>query len=124
MEPIVTKVLKRQQGSHDTMSNWAIANYRWSVQVLLRMGVLEVKDIPKDLYDKDKDGDLPNCFNPEKLTPIDIKSMAYWDETHKRQKLGKIRNGGNFEYRFKRDEHGNVASTRQYGERNTQYQMK
>lgn len=123
MQPVVTKIGKRQQGSYDPQSYWAIANYRWSVQVLLRMKVITVDEIPMDLWEP-KDGPLPDCFNPEKLTPIDPKFIAYWDETHKKQRMGKIKNGDNIQYRFKRNADGKVTMDGQLEDPGEEYKMK
>ena len=32
--------------------------------------------------------DLPDCFNKDKLTPIDIDKVCFWDETHKKVRFG------------------------------------
>ena len=125
MQPVMTKVLKRQQGSYDVNSNWAVANYRFAIQMCLRLGVLEQEEIPLEIYDPKKDGDIPDCFNVKELTPFSHANTTYWDETHKKQKLGKIKNGDNIEYRFKRSANGKFDSTNgEYGDRNAEYHMK
>ena len=125
MKPVVTKVGKRQQGNSDPTSSWAIANYRWSVQVLLRMKEITVDKIPTDLWER-KDGPLPDYFDPEKLTPIDPKFIAYWDETHKKQRIGKFKNGNNIQYRFKRNADGKVTMDKggQLQDPGEEYKMK
>ena len=54
------------------------------------MGSIEVKDIPIDIYDPADGDELPACFDPDQLTPFSVANTAHWDETHKKQKVGKV----------------------------------
>lgn len=65
---------KRPQGNLDPTSDWARARFRWVTQLLIRLGV-EV-----DLTPFVADGEeIPDCFNVEKLTPINLCGIVFWD---------------------------------------------
>ena len=81
----VTTIRKRPQGSTDPESKWAKWRDRWTTQLLLRMG----KDVDISKW-RDKNGDLPDCFNIEKLTKIEPEAITWWDEVHKTCVVGDI----------------------------------
>ena len=107
MNPKVAAIKLRQQGGTDPTSNWCIASYRWSTQLLLRLGKMEQHEVPVEL--KNADGTWPDCFNKSKLSPIDIRCVQWWDETHKKQRVGRVRGNTRLQYQFPRFANGGVA---------------
>ena len=70
MKPMVVTFKKRQQGSPDPASGWAIVRLKIFKQVLIRQD----NDNPNDQMfdaDRDEDGNLPSYYKKENLTPID-----------------------------------------------------
>ena len=63
------------------------------------------EDVPEDLHE---DGKLPDCFNAEKLTPIDIICVCFWDETHKKQRVGRVRGNTKLQCQFPRSSRGEL----------------
>ena len=56
-----------------------------------------------------EEGKLLDKFNIAKLTPISINQIAFWDETHKKVRIGKVgANGVKYQVRFKRSPEGKV----------------
>ena len=43
--------------------------------MLIRYGMLESQ--------AKNNGKIPDCFNKEKLSPLNIEATSWWDETHK-----------------------------------------
>lgn len=81
-------------------------------------------EIPLDLYDP-KDGPIPDYFNVELLTPFSHANTTYWDETHKKQRIGKYKQGDNIEYCFKRTANGKFDKNNgDMGDRNAEYHTK
>lgn len=105
MKPVVTVIQKCQQGSTDVNSSWAVASHRWAAQNLIRLGELKSRDLTLDLWDGEN---IPDCFNDEKLTKINVLCVQEWDETHKQQRVGAAKNGEMIEHRFPRTDHGKL----------------
>jgi hypothetical protein len=90
---------KRPQGTTDETSKWAQCRYRWVTQLLIRLGYHDtdqnnLPDGALKLDDlRDNHGILPDCFNPEKLTKLNLCAIAWWDETHKDCFIGSFREG-------------------------------
>jgi len=95
LKPKVFMIKKRGQGSHDPTSGWCQANHRWALQLLIMYRQIETQDIPKKFLNAD--GTLPDCFNEDKLPHIRIDNIDFWDETHKKVRIGKYKTvkGGN-----------------------------
>ena len=66
---------KHKQGSTDSNSNWAKARTNWTKQLLIRLGEIKWND--------ENDGPAPSYFDIQKLKPLDLTQIVYWDETHK-----------------------------------------
>ena len=125
MKPKVTMIQKRGQGSHDPNSGWCQANHRWALQMLIMYRQIETQDIPKKFLNAD--GTLPDCFNEDKLPHIRIENVDFWDETHKKVRIGKykvVKGGKQLEYRFPRGTEGLYRSNGDYRVRGTEYNMK
>ena len=89
LRPKVDRVGKRKQGSTDPTDDWSKAQYRWTSQLPIRLGL---KQIPEDAEE---------CFRD--LPSLDINQIAFWDEMHKGQVIGY---SGNRSYRFKINSEG------------------
>ena len=99
MNPTISKIKKRQQGSLDLNSGWCRASHRWATQLLIMFR--EDITVPEQFY---KEGKLPQCYNLDDIPKVDIRCVDWWDETHKKQRVGKVKNGSKLEYRFPRSE--------------------
>ena len=102
LKPKVTAIRKRQQGSLDENSNWCRVNVRWATQLMTRHGMFPAEELEKL---KDDDGELPDCCNIDKLRPLDLRGVTFWDKVHKQVRGGnKVGCAGcRKERRFKRD---------------------
>ena len=87
MAKITMNVTMRPQGSSNPDSDWAKARYRYVCQLLVRLG----HDIDLSVFFID--GKLPDCFNKNKLRPLDIDKIVFWDECHQDCRIGNKRNG-------------------------------
>jgi hypothetical protein len=83
LKPAVTPIQQRSQGSADPNSKWARARYNIVRQLLFRLG-----NNANDLDVKLPNGDVPPYFDKSKLEPLDIYRIAFWDETHKKCRIG------------------------------------
>ena len=100
MNPITQKVKKRKQGSQDKKSKWAQARLALSKQLLIRFGRL---DLP---------GNQPPCYDKNKLAPLKITMIAWWDETHRKCVIGGVAGGSKKALIwFPRDKDGKVDMT-------------
>jgi hypothetical protein len=81
-------------------------NYHWTTQLLLRYGEMNQENVPDDF--KVEEGEYPDCFWIDKLTAIKIKQVTIFDESHKKQKVGKQKNGRKIQVCFRRDTDGNL----------------
>ena len=125
MKPVITKIQKRCQGSFNINSGWCRANYRWSLQLLIMFRKIETQDIPKTFLNDD--GTLPKCFNEDHLPHLDARQIDYWDETHKKVRIGSyktVKGGQQFDYRFFRDMEGGLDDNGELRPRGTEYNMK
>jgi hypothetical protein len=106
LKPDVSAITKRPQGNCDPDSAFCQANYRWSTQLLLMYGELSQNEVPESF--KDNDGNYPDCFQVDKLPKLKIQQIGWFDESHKKQKVGKMKNGKKIQMRFRRDAEGNL----------------
>eukprot|EP00984_Skeletonema_dohrnii_P020196 scaffold9773_cov131-Skeletonema_dohrnii-CCMP3373.AAC.1 len=106
MTKIMYRAGKRPQGSTDPKSPWAIACHRFTAQILLRAGKIKEEDLP-DEFKEEVDGQqvLPECFQKDKLTPIDFEKVGWWDEVHRKAHLGMVNMNG-MVTQFPRNEKG------------------
>jgi hypothetical protein len=104
LKPIISPVKKRKQGSNDPTSPWAKARFEYVTQILVRFGEKVLVD---DI--KAPDGSIPDKFDLAKLTKVSINQVAFWDETHKKVRVGQVTaNGMDYQVRFRRDESGKL----------------
>ncbi|CAB9506549.1 hypothetical protein SEMRO_270_G104380.1 [Seminavis robusta] len=129
MPHIKTIIKKRQQGSLNKESNWAKANFRWATQLLIRSGRFPDSELHKLMVDgPDGEKVLPDCFNKEKLPCFNDYNVIYFDESHKKVRVGTIgSNGKPVQIRFKRLANGKIAKPGEggsYREAGTELGMK
>jgi hypothetical protein len=107
LKPVITPIRKRKQGSNDPASPWAIARLEYVTQILVRFGGLLTTEEVAGLAPP---GELiPDKFNVLKLTKVSINQIAFWDETHKKVRVGQVgANGMKYQVRFRRDDDGKV----------------
>ncbi|CAB9505297.1 unknown protein [Seminavis robusta] len=112
LKPLVSPIKKLKQGNRDKASAWAKARLNWCAQLLCRLGRRHL--IPEEVmeYLKDENGDLPDCFDEEKLKPYEfnIAQVCWWDETHKACAIGDatVQAGRKFQVKFPRNENGKI----------------
>jgi len=102
LEPVVSPIKTRKQGSHNENSAWAKARNELATHLLVRLNRLSKEEIEelKDPTTKE----LPAKYDPKKLKKLVLDQIAFWDETHKKVVIGKTRvDGKMMEVRFKRD---------------------
>ncbi|CAB9530889.1 hypothetical protein SEMRO_3098_G343680.1 [Seminavis robusta] len=117
----VTPISKRSQGSLDKQSKWCRANYQWHCQLAIRFGIMT----PDRLEKLKVNGVLPECYDINQLTKLNVEGVIYWDEVHKQVVVGKCGvSGRQTETRFKRDKHGKLDPNGTYRPRKTQLKMK
>ena len=125
IKPTVSMIKKRQQGNTDANSNWCRASHNWALQLLVMFQQIEPQEITNKKF-LDEEGYLRKCFRESELPAIKIEQVDFWDETHKKQRVGKCKNGGvQLEYLFPRDESGKLDLTHcDCRERGTSLKMK
>jgi hypothetical protein len=109
MEPDVTPIGNRKQGAFDSDTPWAKARYGWVIQLLtrLRQADMSLPDLKAAGLVKDTATQIPAMFDKGKLTPLSLKQIAFWDETHKKCILGDV-GGHGLQIRYKRGADGMV----------------
>ena len=114
MTKIEYKAGKRPSGSSDPNSAWAIANRRFTAQILLRAGKLKEEDLGDDLKVM-VDGQLvlPECLQMQHLTKIDFDKVGWWDEVHKKAVTGMVNMTGTVT-QFPRNEQGKYDPNGKY----------
>ena len=90
LKPRTVPIQKRRQGNKNKESKWALANFCCTLQVLICMGTIYLSQpesmAPELLSAVTKL--VPDFSNPpdeydiEKLTPIDLNRILWWDEHH------------------------------------------
>jgi hypothetical protein len=85
LKPKLSKITEMSQGSKDPNSAWSKARYNWFTHLLIRFGELDSEqNLPP------MNGLLPPPWlDKEKLTPLTITQVVWWDETHWRCTAGK-----------------------------------
>ncbi len=85
LNPKLTKITRRSQGSKDPNSAWSKARYNWFTQLLIPFGELASEQ------NSPRMNGLPPSpwFYTEKLTPLTIIQVVWWDETHRKCAAGK-----------------------------------
>ena len=103
-------------------SEWCRASHRWSQQMCLILGELKEDAIPPKFLVENK---IPDCFSLKKVTKRELKATTIWDETHKDQQAGTIRNGTEIEFRFPWGEDGELdLENGEYADEGTRLNMK
>ena len=83
---------KKGAGTDDIEAVWSIARYRWCKQLLIRLGVI-IYDGNDGKYEEGQEANLegmanpPDYFNKDKLTPIEMTQIGWWDETHTKVRI-------------------------------------
>lgn len=106
MKPTVTMIKRCQQGSSDITSNWAIASHTFSCQILIAQGEPQSKDTCDDLAEKDQP--IPVHFDDTEVEKWPLNNAMQFDETHKHQRVGSVKNGKMIEHRFPRGATGKL----------------
>ena len=108
MKPKVTHYKIKKQGSTDADSPWALASHRQFLQLLIRFNKIEDTDSLLDQFKED--GVLPPWLNRNNLSNINPNRVSYWDETHRKCKIGDrgSREAENVYVSFPKDEHGRL----------------
>jgi hypothetical protein len=89
----------------DPDSNFCKANYRWATQQLLRYGALKQAEVPTIFQ---VNGEYPKCFQVDKLKPLRLEQITWFDESHKKQHVGKMKNDKKIQMRFRRNADGKL----------------
>ena len=102
MTKVELPVKRGVQGDFDKSSNWAEASHRFVMQ--LQVCISDNADWIKFI---DNDGNLPDCFNKDKLHPISFKgTLWWWDKAHHDCHLGYGGNKDSKQFKFPRYELG------------------
>ena len=112
MNPVVTVVQKRAQGSDDEKSAWCQACMGWVTQLLVRTQV----DIPEEWGGPLTDDELTRpWFQLENLTKFSPHQVVDWDETHQALVMlggtGRSRRGNEIQVRFHQMPDGSIDGT-------------
>ena len=103
LNPLITSVKKRKQGSIDPEDPWCIARKNWVTQLLVRLGVLKYEC---------KDGlSVPTYFDLDKMVKLSLSQIVFWDEMHRKVRIGCTKQ---YTYRFRRDENGKLLQDGNY----------
>jgi len=97
LKPRKCRIKKRNQGSEDEQSAWCLARKGWVTQLLIRTGKLESQIDPVT-------GEIPDCFDANKMDMLELSQIGWWDETHQKCTIGGIGAGSvNSFLKFPRD---------------------
>jgi hypothetical protein len=140
-------VKKRQQGSTDEKSPWAKARLQWAIHLLIRFSFLDLDNLEKPpdqiLYEGHnlmehpneeflsiikaevaKTSTLPDYFNKDKLTMLDVEQTLSFDEHHREAAIGTEGLNFNRQIVFPRDADGNAGPNGKHGEGKVKLNMK
>ena len=89
-KPRNTTVRSRSQTSRDANGRWARARHRLVAQLLIRLGEFDpsLADLKERGLVSAETTSIPACFDAEKLDPVSLDRIAFWDQTHKKQRVG------------------------------------
>ncbi len=73
LDPEMTRVKSRKQGSYDAESKWAKARYHWVSQLMIRLSEWkpDLAELKAAKLVKDDAASIPACFDFTKLTPLE-----------------------------------------------------
>lgn len=114
MKPAIAKIQKVPQGSNKPESTASKARFNWCLQLGIRLGLFDEAKVKEILKEMGRDSqDIPDYFNPKKLTKFSTDQFVTWDETHKKVQPGTDYDGivsdeKDFIWRFPRDEDGKI----------------
>jgi hypothetical protein len=111
LNPMWQTVSGQSQGSRDPNSKWARARHGWVTQLMVRFGVADGIDLSKERTNEDgtKESYIPDYYDINKLTPINLQRTAFWDETHKECEIGGLEGlRKKIDVCFPRDERGKL----------------
>ena len=120
LQPKISTIKSRKQGSLDADSNWAKARFQWVMQLLYRFDMLSLSDVVANYAEQ------PNWIEDVGTKKIVITQIAFWDETHKKVIRGAVNTGGTaICVKFKRDANGKLDSENgTYADDSTRLKMK
>lgn len=111
------RVAKNKSGSSDPKSAWSRARHLWTGQMQVRLGVKTAEEVTSEYFELPKGVEVivPAYFSVAESHPLDQHRTIFWDETHKKQRLGD--EPGALRYMFPRDEEGRYDPEGEVGER-------
>lgn len=113
LNPNIKAMQSISQGSSDPLAKWCRARTYWTTQLLVRLGEADGIDLMKTRESEDGSVEeyLPDYYNIDKLTPIKLSRIAWFDETHRYCQVGGTQGTGlgtKFNITMPRDERGNL----------------
>jgi hypothetical protein len=92
LKPKINKIIKVSQGNRDPSSTWAVARWLFLTQFLIRLCQMPSQTITiKAKNDNNKEVTfIPDYWNSDLLTAINLSQVAWWDEIHRRCKIGGV----------------------------------
>ena len=101
MKPIKCQLEKKKQGSRDKTSKWARARMNWVTYLLVQLGKVKIQ--------RDVNGNIPEWFDEEKVAPLELQQIVWWDETHQKCVIGnQLLVGQDGYFKFPRSENGEI----------------
>jgi hypothetical protein len=117
LTPDTTAIGHMKQGSFSKDATWSKARFGWVTQLLICFSVLsltftglqELGFVAAALTVPAAAADMviPAAFDAAQLTQFDLYHVAFWDETHRKVRVGNFSLSG-VQYRFLRDESGKL----------------
>ena len=101
LNPLVTAIQKRKQGSSDPDSEWARSRLNWVTQLMVLFLLLDKVTLGGDA--------CPRYFDSDIVGTLVLVQVAFWDETHKIVQVGgNGQDARRKQIRFYKDADGNV----------------
>jgi hypothetical protein len=97
-------IVKLKQGNTDPTAAWSRARLNWCKQLAIR----------KNLIPSKVDVEHPEWFDINKLHPLNVNQICYWDEMHRKCVIGEESQSGERKI-FYRDESGKVVKDKSQG---------
>ena len=83
--------MRRKQGSNDSTTEWAMASFAWTLQLLIHFGIIDLNKFDEINDDEIKNAVIqlvpdpqhpPPCYDKIQLTMLDLNRVFWWDEHH------------------------------------------
>jgi len=100
-------------GSLDPDSDWSVARYNWSRQLLARYGLLPDDEYPLEGHPDCKWLDKNKLREPEYA--LNIQGIVFWDEVHMKAVIGGKPNRDT-QTQYKRDKDGYLDENGSFGD--------